>query len=55
VLYHSIPYIIYLSFGLNEANFLQFLSLQAVLYISVSSIPLPVAVGASEIRFYEYL
>ena len=55
VLYHSIPYIIYLSFGLNEANFLQFLSLQAVLYISVSSIPLPGAVGASEIRFYEYL
>ena len=48
VLYHSIPYIIYLSFGLNEANFLQF-------YISVSSIPLPGAVGASEIRFYEYL
>lgn len=55
VLYHSIPYIIYSSFGLNEANFLQFLSLQAVLYISVSSIPLPGAVGASEIRFYEYL
>ena len=55
VLYHSIPYIIYLSFGLNEANFLQFLSLQAVLYISVSAIPLPGAVGASEIRFYEYL
>lgn len=55
VLYHSIPYAIYLAFGLNEASFLQFLSLQSVLYISVSSIPLPGAVGASEIRIYEYL
>lgn len=54
-LYHSIPYMIYLAFGLKEASFLQFLSLQSVLYISVSSIPLPGAVGASEIRIYEHL
>lgn len=48
VLYHSIPYLIYLSFGLGEVNFFRFLALQAVLYISVSSIPLPGAVGISE-------
>lgn len=51
VLYHSIPYFIYLAFGLGEANFFQFLAVQAVLYISVSSIPLPGAVGVSEIGF----
>lgn len=54
-LFHSIPYIIYLAFGLNGANYLQFLALQAVLYISVSSIPLPGAVGASEVRIHEYI
>ncbi len=48
VLYHSIPYCIYLSFGLEGADFFRFLSLQAVLYISVSSMPLPGAVGISE-------
>ena len=47
-LYHSIPYIIYLSLGLGEANFWQFLSMQSVLYISVSGLPLPGAVGVSE-------
>lgn len=48
ILYHSIPYVIYLSFGLTEASFFQFLTLQAVLYISVSAMPLPGAVGISE-------
>lgn len=48
ILYHSIPYIIYLAFGLNEASFFQFITLQAVLYISVSAMPLPGAVGVSE-------
>ena len=49
VLYHSIPYMIYLAFGLlGGANYFQFLALQAVLYISVSAMPLPGAVGVSE-------
>lgn len=52
VLYHSIPYFIYLSLGLYGVNFFRFLALQAVLYISVSSIPLPGAVGASEAGFF---
>ena len=47
-LYHSIPYIIYLSFGLNGASFFEFLALQSVLYISVSAIPSPGTVGVSE-------
>lgn len=47
-LYHSIPYFIYLSFGLTGVNYFTFLALQAVLYISVSSIPLPGSVGVSE-------
>lgn len=51
VLYHSIPYFIYLSLGLCGTNYFRFLALQAVLYISVSSIPLPGAVGASEAGF----
>lgn len=48
ILYHSIPYVIYLAFGLYGANFFRFLAVQSVLYISVSSIPLPGAVGVSE-------
>jgi len=57
-LYHSIPYIIYLSLGLKDANFFQFLGVQAVLYISVSGLPLPGAVGVSEggfLAIYKYL
>ena len=47
-LFHSIPFFIYLSLGLDGANFFRFLSLQSVLYISVSSLPFPGAVGVSE-------
>ncbi len=48
VLYHSIPYFVYLSFGLNSVNCLTFILMEAVLYISVSSLPLPGAMGVSE-------
>lgn len=48
ILYHSIPYFVYLSFGLNDVNFLTFIFMQAVLYISVSSLPFPGAMGVSE-------
>lgn len=47
-LFHSIPFFIYLSLGLDSANFFLFLSLQSVLYISVSSLPFPGAIGVSE-------
>ena len=49
--FHSIPFIIYLALGHNEAGYLLMIALQAVLYISVAGIPLPGAVGASETGF----
>ena len=50
-LFHSIPYFIYRSFGLNSLNFFQLFSMQAVLYTTVSGIPLPGAIGVSESLF----
>ena len=50
-IYHSIPYFIYRSFGLNELNFLQLFSMQSVLYTTVSGIPLPGSIGVSETLF----
>ena len=50
-IYHSIPYLIYRSFGLNSLNFFQLFSMQAVLYTTVSGIPLPGSIGVSETLF----
>ena len=50
-LYHSIPYFIYRSFGLNELSFIELFSMQAVLYTTVSGIPLPGSIGVSETLF----
>ena len=50
-IYHSIPYFIYRGFGLNELNFFQLFSMQAVLYTTVSGIPLPGSIGVSESLF----
>ncbi|MDE6285008.1 MAG: flippase-like domain-containing protein [Bacilli bacterium] len=50
-LYHSIPYFVYLAFGLHDFTILDFVWMQAVLYISVSSLPFPGAVGVSEGSF----
>ena len=49
--YHSIPFFIYRSFGLNEYSIFTFIVMEAVLYISVASLPLPGAMGASEGAF----
>ena len=51
--YYSIPYWIYRSFGYNTANIFEVLSLQAVLFATVSGIPSPGAVGVSEGGFLE--
>ena len=51
VFYYLAPYFIYRSFGLSEYTMLRMFSLQAVLFISVSSIPLPGAIGISEGAF----
>lgn len=46
--FHSIPYLIYLCFGLTGYEWLEIFSLQALLYVSVSALPLPGAVGVTE-------
>ena len=51
VLYHSIPFFVYKSFGLNEYNVFQLFAMQAVLYTTVSGLPLPGAIGISETVF----
>ena len=38
----------YCAFGFGEYNIIQIISLQAILYATVSGIPLPGAVGVSE-------
>ncbi len=50
-LYHSIPYFIYRSFGLNELSYFNLFSMQAVLYTTVAAIPVPGSIGVSETLF----
>ena len=49
--YYSIPYFVYRSLGLSGTNILTFIAFQSVLFISVSALPFPGAVGVSEITF----
>lgn len=48
IAYYSIPYWVYLAFGFNSQNIWEILTLQAVLYATVSGIPSPGSVGVSE-------
>ncbi len=48
ILYHLVPYFVYKSFGFSEFSVFDFVAVSAVLYISVSFMPLPGSVGASE-------
>lgn len=48
LLFYSISYWVYCSFGFNEFNIVQIITLQAVLYATVSGIPSPGAVGVTE-------
>lgn len=50
--YYSVPYWIYKAFGLNTYGILHVLTLQAVLYATVSGIPSPGSVGVSEGGFF---
>ena len=55
---YSVAYFIYRSFGLNEFSILYVISLQAILFCTVSCIPLPGSVGISETVFlliYAYI
>lgn len=49
--FYSISYCIYRAFALNDYSFIQIISIQAFVYISISSIPLPGTVGISESAF----
>jgi len=51
IFYHSIPFFIYKAFGLSTYSYLKLFSIQAVLFITVSSLPLPGAIGVSETLF----
>ncbi len=51
ILYHLVPFFVYKAFGLSEFGLLDFVAVSAVLYISVSFMPLPGSVGASESGF----
>lgn len=53
LIYYSVPYWIYRSFGYETSNIFEVLSMQAVLFATVSGIPSPGAVGVSEGGFIE--
>ena len=52
-IFYSITYWTYRSFGFSESNILEIVSMQSVLYATVSGIPSPGAVGVSEGAFIE--
>lgn len=49
--FFSITYCVYLSLGLRGASFIEIISLQAMLYMAVSFVPVPGTAGASEVGF----
>lgn len=48
IAFYSISYWVYCSFGLSEHHILKMITMQSVLYATVSGIPSPGAVGVSE-------
>lgn len=48
---YSVPYFVYLSMGLNTYSWIEVTALQAVLFVSVSALPIPGAMGISESSF----
>ena len=48
LLYHSIPYLIALSFGLENTNLIRLITMSSVLYTTVAFIPSPGSMGVSE-------
>ena len=51
--YYSVTYWIYRAFGLTQYNAIKIISMQAILFATVSGIPSPGAVGVSEGGFIE--
>ena len=52
-IYYSITYWVYRALGFNEYNIVQIITMQSVLFATVSGIPSPGAVGVSEGAFIE--
>ena len=48
ILFYSVSYWVYCAFGLSEHNILEIITMQSILYATVSGIPSPGAVGVSE-------
>ncbi len=48
----SIPYFIYLSFGLSSATFIDIVAIQSLLYMAICYMPTPGTVGVAEGGFY---
>ena len=44
----SVPYFVYIGFGLHKYNLFQIVMLEAVAYVSLAFLPVPGAIGASE-------
>lgn len=51
IMYYSIPYFVYLSLGFSDYSIVTFITIQSMLFICVSSLPFPGAVGVSEATF----
>lgn len=51
IFFHSIPYFVYRAFGLTSYSFMEVFAMQAILYTTVSSLPLPGSIGVSETLF----
>lgn len=48
VAFHSVPFWVYKAFGMSSGTLLQFIGIQAALYISGAALPFPGAVGIGE-------
>lgn len=53
--FFSIPYLIYLSFGLSQANLIGMISAQSLVLLISSFVPLPGAIGGAEVSFVVFL
>ena len=49
--YYSVPFLVYKAFGLEGKNLFHLFTMQAILYCTVSGLPLPGAIGISESVF----
>lgn len=50
-MHYSVTFFVYKSFGFNTFNYFEIVLIQAILYVSTASVPLPGAVGISETAF----